>query len=146
MSKQDVLIIGGGLAGITTALELLDQNRQVTILDRDTEDKLGGLAQWSLGGIFLVNSPIQRKRGIKDSEELAHRDWWACAEFGEEDHLPETMGRTIHKQLHLRSLRMGKSKRNQIHSLCQLAGTGITYPRKFGTSISCGVGGWACAE
>ncbi len=81
---SSVLIIGGGLAGITAALELLDQNAHVTILDRDVESQLGGLAQWSLGGIFLVDSPIQRKRGIKDSEALAKHDWWACAEFEEE--------------------------------------------------------------
>ena len=79
--KTDVAIIGGGLAGIVTALELIDQGQQVLILDRDIEARFGGLAKESFGGIFFANSPVQRRMGIRDSIELALSDWHSFAEF-----------------------------------------------------------------
>ena len=87
--KADVIIIGGGLAGIVTALELLEQNMQVVLFDRSTEARFGGLALWSMGGIFYVDSPFQRKAGIKDSEALALKDWHSYAEFEESDLWPK---------------------------------------------------------
>ncbi|NOX36886.1 MAG: FAD-binding dehydrogenase [Calditrichaeota bacterium] len=86
--RTGVAIIGGGLAGIATALELLDANIPVALLDRDEESRFGGLARESFGGIFVVDSPQQRRLGIKDSPELALRDWLAFAEFGPEDEWP----------------------------------------------------------
>ncbi|MEM7656095.1 MAG: FAD-binding dehydrogenase [Bacteroidota bacterium] len=86
--KADIVIAGGGLAGIATAIELLDQNLSVILVDRDLESRFGGLAQWALGGLFYVDSPFQRKAGIKDSPEQAFRDWETTAEFGPEDHWP----------------------------------------------------------
>ena len=49
-SQFDVAIVGGGLAGICAAIELLDHNMKVVIVDRDTEQNFGGLAMQSLGG------------------------------------------------------------------------------------------------
>ena len=60
---SDVIVVGGGLAGICSAIELLDRNLQVTILDRDCEQNFGGLAKESFGGIFVVGSPEQRRVG-----------------------------------------------------------------------------------
>jgi len=87
--KTDVAIIGGGLAGIVTARELLDNNVKVIIIDRDIQDNFGGLAKESFGGIMLVDTPVQRKSGIKDNAELAYNDWLSYAQFDDEDVLPK---------------------------------------------------------
>lgn len=97
MSKRnyqaDVLIAGGGLAGITTALELLDSGKKVILFDRDEADKFGGLANWSFGGMFFVNSPVQQKAGIKDNVDLATKDWFSFADFGEEEYWTKAWAR-----------------------------------------------------
>ncbi|MBF0231739.1 MAG: FAD-binding protein [Desulfamplus sp.] len=87
--KSDVVIVGGGLAGIVTAFELLDQNRSVVIIDRDKEQNFGGLAKKSFGGIMFVDTPHQRKMGIKDSPELALSDWNSFAQFNSDDLWPQ---------------------------------------------------------
>ncbi|MGA9572555.1 MAG: FAD-binding protein, partial [Lysobacterales bacterium] len=84
----DVAIVGGGLAGITAAIEMLEQNLNVVIIDRDSAQNLGGLAMKSLGGMTLINTPIQRLNGIHDNPEIALRDWYSCARFAEQDHWP----------------------------------------------------------
>ena len=91
--SSDVLIIGGGIAGIATALDLLDGGKSVTLLDRDGESAFGGLARESFGGMFFVGSPEQRRQGIRDSTDLAFRDWSSVAEFGADDHWPRTWAR-----------------------------------------------------
>lgn len=87
--RSDVLVIGGGIAGITVALELLGSGQSVTLLDRDEEAVFGGLARESFGGMFFVDSPEQRRLGMRDSTDLALRDWCSFAEFGEHDHWPK---------------------------------------------------------
>lgn len=82
--RTDVIVVGGGLAGMVTAYELLDLNKQVLILERDTQDKFGGLAKESFGGIMMVDTPLQRRNGIKDSPELALSDWHSYAQFDED--------------------------------------------------------------
>ncbi len=84
----NAIVVGGGLAGIITALEMAENGLRVLILDRDTEEKFGGLAKESFGGMFFVDSPEQRKAKIKDSAELALRDWSRFAEFEPADHWP----------------------------------------------------------
>ncbi len=74
---SEVIVIGGGIAGICAALELLDAGRRVLLLERDTPDNFGGLAKESFGGIFLVGTPEQRRAGIRDTPELALADWKA---------------------------------------------------------------------
>ncbi|KAK0556815.1 hypothetical protein OC846_000842 [Tilletia horrida] len=76
-----VLIVGGGLAGLVAAFELTKAGKHVTIIDQEHEASLGGQAWWSLGGIFLVDSPQQRRLGIKDSFDIAKRDWFNSAQF-----------------------------------------------------------------
>jgi predicted oxidoreductase len=92
--RTEVVIAGGGLAGLATALELLDHGLRVLILDRDTEDKLGGLAKRSFGGVMFVDTPQQRKLGVDDSPELAWSDWQSFAEFGDGDEWPRRWART----------------------------------------------------
>src|ERR1700744_2027903 len=88
MDQSDVLIIGGGIAGITCALDLLDSGKSVLLLDRDEEAAFGGLARESFGGMFFVDSPEQRRQRIRDSVDLALQDWISFAEFGSGDHWP----------------------------------------------------------
>jgi uncharacterized protein len=87
--QADVIVIGAGLAGLVTTLELLEKGRSVLLLDRGPLSDIGGLARWSFGGIFYVDSPLQRKRGIRDSEAQALQDWFSYAEFEAEDHWPK---------------------------------------------------------
>jgi len=77
----DVIIVGAGLAGLVAAAEAADAGRTVLILDQEGEQNLGGQAFWSLGGLFFVNSPEQRRLRIRDTHELAMRDWLATAGF-----------------------------------------------------------------
>lgn len=85
----DVIIVGAGLAGLVAACELVDAGRRVIIVDQEPEQSLGGQAFWSLGGLFLVDSPEQRRLGIRDSFELAWDDWLGTAGFDrDEDHWP----------------------------------------------------------
>lgn len=85
----DVIVVGAGLAGLVATAELADAGRRVILLDQEPETNLGGQAFWSLGGLFLVDSPEQRRMGIKDSHELALQDWMGTAGFDRaEDHWP----------------------------------------------------------
>jgi predicted oxidoreductase len=85
----DVIVVGAGLAGLVATAELADAGRRVILLDQEPEASLGGQAFWSLGGKFLVDSPEQRRMGIKDSRELALQDWMGTAGFDRaEDHWP----------------------------------------------------------
>jgi predicted oxidoreductase len=87
--QTDVVVVGGGLAGLVAAAELADAGKQVVLVDQEPDQSLGGQAFWSLGGLFMVDSPEQRRMGIKDSVELALQDWMGSAQFDrEEDHWP----------------------------------------------------------
>lgn len=79
--KYDVIIVGGGLAGLTAACELIDSKKKVLLLDQEPVNSLGGQAYWSFGGLFLIDTPEQRRLGIKDSKELAWQDWLGTAGF-----------------------------------------------------------------
>lgn len=80
-----VLIIGAGLAGLSAALELTRAGEKVVIVDQEPEASLGGQAFWSYGGVYLIDSPQQRWMGIRDSYELARRDWFNSAQFDRPD-------------------------------------------------------------
>jgi predicted oxidoreductase len=86
----DVIVVGAGLAGLVATHELAKAGRRVLVIDQENRNNLGGQAFWSLGGLFLVDSPEQRRMGIKDSPELALADWLGSAGFDRdrEDHWP----------------------------------------------------------
>src|ERR1700682_2530141 len=75
----DVIVVGAGLAGLVATAELADVGRRVILLEQEPQPWLGGQAFWSFGGLFLVNSPEQRRLGVHDSHELARKDWMATA-------------------------------------------------------------------
>src|SRR5271154_7068419 len=81
----DVIVVGGGLAGLVAATELTDAGKSVIVVEQEGEQSLGGQAFWSLGGLFLVNSPEQRRLGVRDSYDLALRDWLGSAGFDSKD-------------------------------------------------------------
>src|SRR5256885_13074191 len=89
MADADAIVVGAGLAGLVATAELADAGRRVILLDQEPEQALGGQAFWSLGGLFLVDSPEQRRLRIRDSRELALQDWLGSAGFDRaEDYWP----------------------------------------------------------
>lgn len=89
----DAIIVGVGLSGLVAANELISAGKKVTIIDQENEKILGGQAFWSFGGMFLVDSPMQRRLGIKDSFELAWQDWQGSAAWNRLDgEFPEDAG------------------------------------------------------
>src|SRR5438270_7200773 len=88
-ADADVIVVGAGLAGLVATAELADAGRRVLLLEQEPEPWLGGQAFWSFGGLFLVNSPEQRRLGVRDSHQLGTKDWMATAGFDrQEDHWP----------------------------------------------------------
>ncbi|MCA0218103.1 MAG: FAD-binding dehydrogenase [Actinobacteria bacterium] len=81
MSDSDAIVIGAGLAGLVAAAELVAAGKTITLLEQEPEASFGGQAWWSFGGLFLVDSPEQRRMGIRDSYELARQDWFGSAGF-----------------------------------------------------------------
>jgi len=83
--EADVVVVGAGLAGLVAAAELGDRGRRVILLDQEGPQTLGGQAHWSLGGLFMVDTPEQRRMGIRDSRALAHLDWMGSAQFDRDE-------------------------------------------------------------
>lgn len=78
---QDVIVVGAGLAGLVAAAEVIAAGKRVLILDQENANNVGGQAYWSFGGLFFVDSPEQRRLGIRDSFDLAWQDWQGSAAF-----------------------------------------------------------------
>ncbi|WP_327145702.1 FAD-binding dehydrogenase [Nocardia sp. NBC_01327] len=85
IENPDVIVVGAGLAGLVATHELVKAGRRVLVVDQENRANLGGQAFWSLGGLFFVDSPEQRRLGVKDSLELAMQDWLGSAGFDRED-------------------------------------------------------------
>lgn len=79
--EYDVIVVGAGLAGLVTATELADAGKHVLLLEQEGEQSIGGQAWWSFGGLFLVDSPEQRRMGVKDTRDLAWQNWLGTAGF-----------------------------------------------------------------
>src|SRR5690625_6192117 len=94
MADADVIVVGAGLSGLVAATELTRRGRSVIVVDAEPAASLGGQAWWSFGGLFLVDSPEQRRLGVKDSPELAFSDWCGSARFDRsEEHTSELQSR-----------------------------------------------------
>lgn len=83
--ETDVIVVGAGLSGLVAATEIADAGKRVIVVDQEGEQSLGGQAFWSFGGLFLVDSPEQRRLGIKDSFDLAMQDWLGSAGFDRDE-------------------------------------------------------------
>lgn len=93
-SQAAAIVIGAGLSGLVATCELIDAGKRVILVDQESEANFGAQAWWSFGGIFLVDSPEQRRLGVKDSVDLALQDWFGTAGFDrEEDHWPRQWAR-----------------------------------------------------
>lgn len=89
METADSIVVGAGLAGLVAAAELADAGKTVLIVEQEGENSIGGQAHWSLGGLFMIDTPEQRRMRIKDSPELALDDWLGSAGFDRpEDYWP----------------------------------------------------------
>jgi predicted oxidoreductase len=77
----DAIVVGAGLAGLVATAELAAAGRRVIVVDQEPEVSLGGQAFWSFGGLFFVDSPEQRRMGVRDSHDLALQDWLGSAGF-----------------------------------------------------------------
>ncbi len=86
--QSDLLIAGGGLAGIVTALEAVRAGKRVVIVNRDTEERFGGMAYWAFGGMALIGTPLQKRMKINDTPELAMADWMRFGELDPNDTYP----------------------------------------------------------
>jgi len=88
-ADAEAIVVGAGLAGLVAACELVERGQRVLIVDQENSANLGGQAFWSFGGLFFVDSPEQRRLGVRDSHELALQDWLGTAGFDREcDHWP----------------------------------------------------------
>jgi predicted oxidoreductase len=83
----EVVVVGAGLAGLVATAELADAGRRVIVVEQEPEASLGGQAFWSLGGLFLVDTPEQQRFGIRDSHDLALQDWMGTAAFDRDEDL-----------------------------------------------------------
>jgi len=91
--QTDAVVVGAGLAGIVTALDLLRSGQRVALIDRDTPERLGGLALWAFGGMALVGTPLQKRMKIPDTPERALADWRRFGELDESDTYPQQWAR-----------------------------------------------------
>jgi len=90
VQSADAIIVGAGLAGLVAACELTSAGQRVILLEQEGENSIGGQAFWSLGGLFMVDTPEQRRLGIRDSLALARQDWLGSAQFDRpEDYWPK---------------------------------------------------------
>ena len=81
MEQADVIVVGSGLSGLVAAWHAAERGRHVLILDQEGPQSIGGQAWWSLGGLFMVDTPEQRRLRIRDGRDLAAADWFGSARF-----------------------------------------------------------------
>jgi predicted oxidoreductase len=84
-TEPDAIIVGAGLSGLVAAAELVDVGKRVVIVEQEPEASLGGQAHWSFGGLFLIDTPEQRRMGVRDSLDLAKQDWAGTAGFDRDE-------------------------------------------------------------
>ncbi|MGV6852645.1 MAG: FAD-dependent oxidoreductase [bacterium] len=81
MQTKQIVVIGAGIAGLVTTLELVRAGLNVCLIDSAGSERVGGQARDAFGGMLLVGTPVQSKHKVNDSVELAWKDWCRRAEF-----------------------------------------------------------------
>ncbi|MGL4256899.1 MAG: FAD-dependent oxidoreductase, partial [Microbacterium sp.] len=64
---SDVVVVGGGLAGLAAASRLAARGLRVTLLEKRAQ--LGGSSAMSGGWFALSNTTLQERHGVADSDE-----------------------------------------------------------------------------
>jgi len=132
--RTEVAVVGGGLAGIVTVYELLSSGHRVLLIDKDKQENFGGLAKQSFGGIHMIDTPHQRRLKIKDSPELAWRDWQSVAGYEPNDEWPRRWAKLYCENSHEYIFEFLDSKKIKFLPLVNwtergLYGPGNTVPR-----------------
>jgi len=96
--RSDIVVIGAGIAGLVAAHECLERGKSVTLVDRHDEANVGGLARTAFGGMALIDTPVQRRMGVKDSPALALADWHSFADFPDDDAWPKSWAKAYVEQ------------------------------------------------
>ena len=71
--ETDVAIVGAGGAGMAAGIEAREAGARTIAFEIAAEP--GGASIISGGGCLIVDSPLQREKGIEDSPDLAFDDW-----------------------------------------------------------------------
>lgn len=73
----ELLVVGGGASGLSAAIEAVTTGGldPADVLLVDAQPALGGAAVVAGGGICIAGTPLQARKGIEDSVELAYQDW-----------------------------------------------------------------------
>lgn len=98
MNSSDVIVVGGGINGMMSALKLIQQGFRVTLLERG---QCAREASWAGGGILIPLYPWRYSEPIARLDALAAPQWRELA-----DMLTETTGidpqYTAHGIMHVR--------------------------------------------
>jgi len=70
--NADVVVVGGGGAGLAAASEAARSGASVILLEKNPQT--GGSTSWSVGSVTAINTPHQRRAGIKDSADEHFED------------------------------------------------------------------------
>jgi predicted oxidoreductase len=73
--ETDIAIVGAGAAGMAAGIEARDAGARVIAFEKAADP--GGAAIISGGGCLVVGSELQKDSGIKDTPDLAFKDWIA---------------------------------------------------------------------
>ena len=76
-NDADVVVVGAGIAGLAAALEAAAQGASVVVIEAAS---VGGGHAVKAGGFAMVDTALQRRKGIEDSAELAFKDLLAWGE------------------------------------------------------------------
>ncbi len=66
-SQVDIVVVGGGGAGLAAAIEAREAGARVVLLEKNPE--LGGSTAWSIGSVSATQTPHQRAKGIVDNPQ-----------------------------------------------------------------------------
>lgn len=82
-ARPRVIVVGAGISGLTTALELGRGGADVTVVDMSSV--FGGHAVMSQGGVSIIDTPLQREAGIQDNADMAAGDFVKWGEDADPD-------------------------------------------------------------